>query len=235
MGREQPRCISCIRLTRTPVASRCPDEDLIAGRPEGEPARVRRGHLGADLVQVEFTVRGHGAVACRHEHAPGRVYQGLVDILPSPEAVPHGVASVAVATATSPTPVTILRTWADPHVVVAGTPVRQWVELVRHRRCTYATTWTVTDSSSMVHAFGPIIRVAPGEAGPTPQPAFGIEFATPANMAPGPATLRVSLRGECPENVLDDWWPRVVDMPPVEFDAVARPVPPHDASPGVAP
>ena len=135
----------------------------------------------------------------------------------------------------SQAPVTILRTWADPHVVVAGSPVRQWVELVRHRRCTYATTWTVTDSTHMVHAFGPVVRVAPGDAGPLPQPPFGIEFATPAGMAPGPATLRVSLRGECPENVLDDWWPRTVDMPAVEFEAVARPVPPHDAAPGVTP
>ena len=91
--------------------------------------------------------------------------------------------------------------------------------------------WTVTDSSNMVHAFGPVVRVAPGEAGPLPHPAFGIKFATPAGMTAGPATLRVSLRGECPENVLDDWWPRQVDMPPMEFDAVARPVPPHDAAP----
>lgn len=30
-------------------------------------------------------------------------YEGLVDVLPSPEAVPHGLASVALATATSPT------------------------------------------------------------------------------------------------------------------------------------
>ena len=119
-------------------------------------------------------------------------------------------------------PVTILRAWADPHAVVAGTPVRQWVEIVRHRRCTYSTSWTVTDATNMVHHFGPVVRVAPGEAGPNPQPAFGVEFATPPGMTPGPATLRVTLRGECPDNVLDDWWPRQIDLPPVAFEVVPR-------------
>lgn len=126
-------------------------------------------------------------------------------------------------------PVTVLRAWADPRAVVAGTPVRQWVEIVRHRRCTYETTWSVTDSTGMVTHYGPVTRVAPGDPSPLPQPPRGTEFATPASMAPGPATLRVTMRGECPDNVLDDWFPRQVDMPPVEFEVEAAP--PHDRAP----
>ena len=47
-------------------------------------------------------------------------------------------------------------------------------------------------------------------------------------MAPGPATIRISLRGECPGNWLDDWWPVQVEMPPVQFTVAPST---HDAAP----
>ncbi len=125
-------------------------------------------------------------------------------------------------------PFTYLRAWADPHRIGPGEPVKVWVSIVRHKRCAYAVTWSVTDSRSMVSYFGPVFQQAPGDTSPTPQAPYGLDYVTPPVMAPGPATLRVTLRGECPGNYLDNWWPVTIDMPPVPFDVAA---PTHDLAP----
>ena len=83
--------------------------------------------------------------------------------------------------------------------------------------------WSVTDAAHMVVNYGPVIERAPGPPG-TDTYAHG--YQTPATMAPGPATLRVTLRGECDDNYLDNWAPRTIDMPAVPFEVV--PVPLHD-------
>ena len=62
------------------------------------------------------------------------------------------------------------------------------------------------------------MRRSPGDPGPD---AYSAEYSTTADMAPGPAILRVSLRGECDGNYLDNWVPRTIDLPAVAFDVVA--------------
>ncbi len=129
-------------------------------------------------------------------------------------------------------PVSYVGNWADPRGVSPGGAVKVWTKLVRHKRCRYAVSWSVTDSRSMVSYFGPVFQDAPGEASPDVQPPFGLEYQTPSIMASGLATLRITLRGNCPGNYLDDWWPVVIEVPPVTFDVSDQP---HDLSPGAHP
>ena len=68
----------------------------------------------------------------------------------------------------SQVPFTYLREWADPKVISPGDPVRVWVEIVRHKRCAYQITWSVTDAKSMVSYFGPLYQQAPGDPSPLP-------------------------------------------------------------------
>ena len=100
---------------------------------------------------------------------------------------------------------------------MAGEPVRVVVDIVRHQRCTYSITWSVTDSAHMVVAYGPVVQRASGAPG---QDTYAHAYETSATMAADPATLRVSLRGECDGNFVDNWWPRTIDMPPVAFDVL---------------
>ena len=60
--------------------------------------------------------------------------------------------------------------WADPKLVAPGEPVRVWVKIIRHKRCRYAISWSITDSTNMVSYFGPITQEAPGDPSPLPLP-----------------------------------------------------------------
>ena len=124
--------------------------------------------------------------------------------------------------------------WADPHVIASGDSVKVWVRIIRHKRCHYAVSWSVTDSRSMVTYFGPVQQEAPGDPSPLPQAPLGANWQTPPVMAPGPATIRISLRGDCPGNWIDNYWPVTVDMPPVHF-TVADLTHAHDTAPGARP
>ncbi len=114
---------------------------------------------------------------------------------------------------------------ADPRVVVAGEKLRVVVDIQRYRRCTYSITWSITDSAHTVHNSGPVIERAPGPPG---HDSYAHPYETPKDMASGPATLRVTLRGDCDDNYFDNWVPRTVDMPPVQFEAIESS---HDKAP----
>ena len=119
-------------------------------------------------------------------------------------------------------PSTIISMTAEPRLVVAGQPVRVHTVVDRHRRCDYAIEWSIVDSLHEVHHYGPKEMRAPGAPGPDD---YVLGYDTSQNLPAGPASLLISLRGVCPGNYLEKWWPLVLDMPEVGFDVVSGP---HD-------
>ena len=127
-------------------------------------------------------------------------------------------------------PVRFLSVEAQPDHVAAGDSVRVDLAVERFKRCDYTLEWDILDSSREVWHFRGGSERAPGAPG---LDRYMHRYATSRGMAPGPATLMVSLQATCPGNVLQRYWPLTVDMPPVTFDVDAAPSPLHDAAPGV--
>lgn len=125
-------------------------------------------------------------------------------------------------------PVRFLSVAAQPDHVAAGDSVRVDLAVERYKRCDYTLEWDIVDSAREIYHFRGGPERAPGPPG---MDRYMHRYATARGMAPGPATLVVSLQATCPGNALQRWWPLTVDMPPVDFTVDAEPSPLHDAAP----
>lgn len=125
-------------------------------------------------------------------------------------------------------PVRFLSVLAQPDHVRAGDSVRVDLAVERRARCDYQIEWDILDSSREVWHFRGAPERAPGNPG---LDRYMHRYATSRGMAPGPATLMVSLQAACPGNVLQRYWPLSLDMPPIDFTVDADPSPLHDAAP----
>lgn len=126
-------------------------------------------------------------------------------------------------------PVTVYKLDMEPHVVYPGQKVVRSIEVLRRRACQTDVDIVLIDGNRVRWIIDEPSIVAPGPVGV--RDAYGQPMTIPAQMAPGPAEMRITTRRVC--NPLQHIWPLVTQSPTVYFE-VADPRPsslPAPASP----
>ena len=111
-------------------------------------------------------------------------------------------------------PVSFLIVEARPSAVRAGEAVCVYVKLHRLKRCDVRLDWSIENSRGEIFRFAPRFGHAPGPEGLDD---YTTPYETSRGMAPGPATLRITMQARCPGNYLQALAPLVTELPEVPF------------------